>query len=88
MKILTQKYEIPENCHECHLFSVGKEIENGWREVEMKNYKQQFDPNKYSGICCHLFAKFMSSQDVVNRNWKPNSDEPCDYKILIESNIE
>lgn len=85
MKIITQKYKMPENCHECHLFDTGKEVDGGWREVVLK-FKVNFDPAIYEGICCHIFAKFMKSEDVKNRSWKPGLDEPCDYKILIEEN--
>ena len=92
MKELIQKFTMPENCYECHLFNIGKEsTDGGWREIQLgagrfssEVVKKQFDPNMFVGVCCHIFGKTMTQKDVQNRAWKPRSNESCDYKVLIK----
>lgn len=96
MKRIIKTYKAPENCEECHLFSRGTfddRAVKGWKMVMSVNKNGQerelhFDPTMFEGVCQHIFNKYMKKNDVKNTAWKPGSDEPCNYQILLDTKIE
>ena len=96
MKQIIKTYKAPERCMECHLFSRGvpdDRMGEGWRKVmtfnkDGKERELHFDPNMYEGICLHTFCKYMRKNDIENTAWKPDSDEACNYQILLDTKIE